>query len=95
MFWNGESSQEFEVTSSCMQGSSLGTTLWNVYFNEVCDCIETWIEELEIEGCTFFVYADDVKIIYYPSASNIRKINELLRRLQAKMDELLLKFNAS
>ena len=95
VFWNGESSQEFDVSSSCMQGSSLGTTLWNIYFNEVCECIETWIEELEIEGCTFFVYADDVKILYFPSASNVLKINELLRRLQAKMDELLLKFNAS
>ena len=61
MSWNGESSEEVDVTSSCMQGSSLGTTLWNVYFNEVCVCLEKWIEELEIEGCTSFVYADDEK----------------------------------
>ena len=93
--WNGESSEEFNITSSCMQGSSLGTTLWIIYFNEVCECLDKWITELEIEGCTFFVYADDVKIVFYPSASNVRKINILLKRLQAKMEELKLKFNAS
>ena len=93
--WNGESSKEFNITSSCMQGSSLGTTLWIIYFNEVCECLDKWITELEIEGCTFFVYADDVKIVFYPSASNVRKINILLKRLQAKMEELKLKFNAS
>ena len=92
--WNGESSEEVDVTSSCMQGSSLGTTLWNVYFNEVCVCLEKWIEELEIEGCTSFVYADDVKIVYVPTPENVWKINVLLQRLQVKMDELHLKFNA-
>ena len=92
--WNNKSSDEFEVTSSCMQGSSLGTTLWNCYFNEVCESLDKWNEELDIEGFAFFVYADDVKIIYVPTPENVWKINILLRRLQAKMESLHLKFNA-
>ena len=92
--WNDVDSEEIPVTSSCMQGSCLGTTCWNVYFNEILYKIEEWIDELEIEGASFYVYADDIKIIYPAIEENIPKINELLRRLQKLMDEHYLKFNA-
>ena len=92
--WNSESSHQVEVTSSCMQGSCLGTTMWIIYFNEVAECLERWITELEITDCDFFIYADDLKICFYPSPENIWKINILLQRLQKKMDDLHLKFNA-
>ena len=93
VYWNGVSSDAFDVTSSCMQGSSLGTTLWNCYFNEVACLLDEWIEELEIVGCDFWIYADDLKICYVPTRENTKKINILLARLQKKMDDLKLKFN--
>ena len=62
VYWNGVSSDAFDITSSCMQGSSLGTTLWNCYFNEVACLLDEWIEELEIVGCDFWIYADDLKV---------------------------------
>ena len=92
--FNGVDSEEIPVTSSCMQGSCLGTTCWNVYFNDILFKIEAWIEELNIEGASFYVYADDVKIIYPAIEENIPKVNELLKRLQAEMEANHLKFNA-
>ena len=91
--WNGVDSEEIEVTSSCMQGSCLGTTLWNIYFNDVLIKIEEWIEELDVDGASFYAYADDIKIIYPAIPENYPKVNELLRRLQDEMDSLHLKFN--
>ena len=91
--WNGVDSEEIEVTSSCMQGSCLGTTLWNVYFNDILIKIEEWIDELAIEGASFYAYADDIKIIYPAIDENYPKINELMRRLQKEMDDNHLKFN--
>ena len=92
--WNGVDSEKIPVTSSCMQGSCLGTTCWNVYFNEILFKIEEWIDELKIEGASVYVYADDVKIVYPAIEENIPKINELLKRLQKLMDDHYLKFNA-
>ena len=91
--WNGEDSEEIEVTSSCMQGSCLGTTLWNVYFNDILIKLEEWIDELKIEGASFYAYADDIKIIYPAIEENYPKVNELMRRLQKEMDDNYLKFN--
>ena len=95
VYWNGESSETVEVTSSCMQGSALGTTLWNCYFNEVCHKLDEWIAELDLEDAAFFVYADDLKLIFVPTPENTWKINVLLEKLQNKMEELKLKFNAT
>ena len=92
--WNGQTSEEMTVSSSCMQGSCLGTTLWNVYFNGVLKKLEMWIDELKIVGCTFFVYADDIKICFPAIPENYPKINELMLRLQNEMKRLKLKFNA-
>ena len=91
--WNGVDSEEIEVTSSCMQGSCLGTTLWNVYFNDILVKLELWIDELGIEGASFYAYADDIKIIYPAIEENYPKVNELMRRLQKEMDDNYLKFN--
>ena len=90
---NGHDSTKIPVTSSCMQGSCLGTTLWNIYINDVCFMIEQWIEDYEIEDCCFFLYADDIKIAYYPSELNTKKINKLLKNLSREMRELYLNFN--
>ena len=91
--WNGVDSEKIKVSSSCMQGSCLGTTLWNVYFNDVLIKIEEWIDELDVDGASFYAYADDIKIIYPAIPENYPKVNELLRRLQDEMDNLHLKFN--
>ena len=53
-----------------------------------------WIDELQIVGCTFFVYADDIKICFPALPENYPKINELMLRLQNEMKRLKLKFNA-
>ena len=90
---NGHDSKKIPVTSSCMQGSCLGTTLWNVYINEVCWLIEKWIDDYEITDCAFFFYADDVKIAFFPSDHNVRQMNRLLRNLTKEMDRLYLAFN--
>ena len=92
--FNGQTSEEMSVSSSCMQGSCLGTTLWNVYFNGVLEKLEEWIDELKIIGCTFFVYADDIKICFPAIPENYAKINILMLRLQTEMKRLKLKFNA-
>ena len=90
---NGHDSTKIPVTSSCMQGSCLGTTLWNIYINDVCFLIEQWIEDYGIEDCCFFLYADDIKIAYYPSERNVEKINKLLKNLSKEMKNLYLNFN--
>ena len=93
--FNGSRSETVDVTSSCMQGSCMGTTLWNIYLNDILFMIDDWIDELNIEGCAFWVYADDIKIVYPALPENIPKINELLKRLQTVMTERKLKFNAA
>ena len=92
---NGHDSTTIKVTSSCMQGSCLGTTLWNIYINEVCWLIESWIEDLEITDCCFFFYADDVKIAFFPSEHNVKQMNRLLKMLSKEMRNLHLAFNPS
>ena len=86
-----------DVTSSCLQGSCLGTTLWNVYINQLCFQIEDMIKDLGIpEGeCHFWLYADDIKIAFFPSADNARKVNRLLKMICKEMTNLHLAFNPS
>ena len=93
VFWNGCKSKTEEVTSSCLQGSCLGTTCWNIYFNSICEKLDQWIEELGITNCSFWMYADDLKLSFVPTKKNVKKINVLLKRLQAEMDKLKLQFN--
>ena len=88
-------SRNIEVTSSCLQGSCLGTTCWNIYINQLCYLIEETIYDLEIEDCCFWFYADDFKLAYYPSPENVRKVNKLLRIICKEMRLLHLSFNPS
>ena len=94
---NGYSSTRTDVTSSCLQGSCLGTTLWNIYVNDLCYYLEELIYDLGFEDgdICFFLYADDIKIAYYPSQENIAKVNRLLEKLCLEMERLYLVFNAS
>ena len=86
-------SRNIEVTSSCLQGSCLGTTCWNIYINQLCFLIEETIYDLDIEDCCFWFYADDFKLAYYPSESNVRKVNKLLKIICKEMRLLHLAFN--
>ena len=93
VFWNGCKSRMEDVTSSCLQGSCLGTTSWNIYFNSICFKLDQWIEELQITNCSFWLYADDLKISFVPTRKNVRKVNIMLQRLQDEMDKLKVHFN--
>ena len=83
------------VTSSCLQGSCLGTTLWNVYINQLCYQIEEMIKDLGIPDgeCQFWLYADDIKISFYPTRTNAAKVNRILRMVCKEMTNLHLAFN--
>ena len=94
---DGHFSTKTPVTSSCLQGSCLGTTMWNVYINDICHYMETLIADFDIpenEIC-FFLYADDLKLAFFPSEDNVRKVNRLLEKLCIEMDRLYLVFNAN
>ena len=86
-------SRNIDVTSSCLQGSCLGTTCWTIYINQLLFLIEETIYDLEIEDCCFWYYADDFKLAYFPSEANTKKVNKLLKIICKEMRQLHLTFN--
>ena len=91
--WNNTTSNLEEITSSVIQGSSLGPTLWLMYVNDVINKIEKWKHELHIPEIEVLFFADDAKIIFHGSREKIPKIQILISRIVGELAKIFVKFN--
>ena len=91
--WNNTTSKLEEITSSVIQGSSLGPTLWLMYVNDVINKIEQWKHELHIPEVEVLFFADDAKIIFHGSKEKIPKIETLVSKIVEELSKIFVKFN--
>ena len=91
--WNNTKSTFADITSSVIQGSSLGPTLWIMYINSTIKNIEQWKKELQIPEVQVLLFADDLKLIFHGDISKAPKIQILINRITTELDGLYVKFN--